>query len=87
MQGKKEEMPEVEKQKAAPTKDTTGTEFNPEPTQKKGLLQKVKDFFNPPKLSEAQMKSDAKLYEELLKPQNKDNILVKTAKQSDIIET
>jgi len=62
-------------------------EFNPEPTQKKGVLQKVKDFFNPPKLSEAQMKSDAKLYEELLKPQNKDNILVKTAKQSDIIET
>ena len=60
-------------------------EYTLEAPKKKGIIQSVKDFFNPPKKSAEQMVKDAQLYEYI--HNNPDNAVIKAAKKSDIIET
>ena len=55
-----------------------------EKPKKKGIIQKVKDFFNPPKKTAEELAKDAELYEYI--HNNPDNAVVKAAKKSDIIE-
>lgn len=55
-----------------------------EPPQNKGFIQKVKEFFNPPKKTAEMMAEDSKLYDFI--HQNPENEVVKVAKKSDIIE-
>ncbi len=59
-------------------------EYSIEPQKKKGIIQTVKDFFNPPKKTSEQLLKDAELYEYI--HNNSDNAVVKAAKNSDIIE-
>lgn len=59
-------------------------EYSIEPQKKKGIIQTVKDFFNPPKKTSEQLLKDAELYEYI--HNNPDNAVVKAAKKSDIIE-
>lgn len=59
-------------------------EYSIEPQKKKGIIQTVKDFFNPPKKTSEQLLKDAELYEYI--HNNPDNVVVKVAKNSDIIE-
>lgn len=59
-------------------------EYSIEPQKKKGFIQTVKDFFNPPKKTSEQLLKDAELYEYI--HNNPDNAVVKAAKNSDIIE-
>lgn len=59
-------------------------EYSIEPQKKKGIIQSVKDFFNPPKKTSEQLLKDAELYEYI--HNNSDNAVVKAAKKSDIIE-
>lgn len=59
-------------------------EYSIEPPKKKGFIQSVKDFFNPPKKTSEELLKDAELYEYI--HNNPDNAVVKAAKKSDIIE-
>lgn len=59
-------------------------EYSIEPPKKKGIVQTVKDFFNPPKKTSEELLKDAELYEYI--HNNPDNAVVKAAKKSDIIE-
>jgi len=55
-----------------------------ETAPQKGIVQKIKDFIDPPKKSVERMAKDAELYEFIHK--NPDNYVIKAAKKSDIIE-
>ena len=59
-------------------------EYSIQEQPKKGVIKKIKEFFNPPKLSQAEMAEHSNLYDYI--QNNPENEVIKAAKKSDIIE-